>query len=130
MEKFVGGCIAGGRNDIHINVNGDFEPCAFIHYSDSSIYEKTLLEAYKSPLFMAYKAGQPFNDNMLRPCPMLENPECLQEMAKRSGAQSTDLRSPENVENLCVKCKPYAQNWTDTANKLWSHSCKCKENTK
>lgn len=44
MEKFVGGCIAGGRNDIHINVNGDFEPCAFIHYSDSSIYEKTLLE--------------------------------------------------------------------------------------
>ena len=78
MEKFVGGCIAGGRNDIHINVNGDFEPYAFIHHSVSSIYEKTLLEAYKSPLFIAYKAGQPFNDNMLRPCPMLENPECLQ----------------------------------------------------
>ena len=53
------------------NANGDIEPCAFIHYSDSSIYEKTLLEAYQSPLFMAYKEGQPFHKNLLRPCPML-----------------------------------------------------------
>ena len=77
-----------------------------------------------------YKGGQPFNDNMLRPCPMLENPERLKAMVQKSGAHSTDLQSPENVENLCAKCKPYAQNWTDTANKLWSHFCKCKENTK
>ena len=29
---------------------------------------------------MAYHRGQPFNDNMLRPCPMLENPDKLREM--------------------------------------------------
>ncbi len=29
------------------------------------------------PLFMAYHDGQPFNENHLRPCPMLENPEKL-----------------------------------------------------
>lgn len=63
--KFVNGCIAGGRNYLHINANGDIEPCAFIHYSDSNIREKTLLEAYQSPLFMAYHDGQPFNDNMV-----------------------------------------------------------------
>ena len=73
--EFTKGCIAGGRNYFHINANGDMEPCAFIHYSDSNIKDKTLLEALKSPLFMAYKEGQPFNDNHLRPCPMLENPE-------------------------------------------------------
>ena len=43
--EFVGGCIAGGRSYIHINANGDIEPCAFIHYSDSNIKTKTLLEA-------------------------------------------------------------------------------------
>jgi len=32
------------------SANGDIEPCAFIHYSDSNIYEKTLLEALKSAL--------------------------------------------------------------------------------
>lgn len=120
--EFVGGCIAGGRNYLHINANGDIEPCAFIHYSDSNIHEKTLLEAYQSPLFMAYKKGHPFNPNMLRPCPMLENPEKLWDMIKRSGAHSTDIQSPESVEHLCSKCVSYAEKWTPTANKLWACS--------
>lgn len=123
--EFVGGCIAGGRNYLHINANGDIEPCAFIHYSDSNIHEKTLLEAYQSPLFMAYKEGQPFNNNHLRPCPMLENPECLRSMVERSGAHSTDMESPESVEHLCGKCVPYAENWLATADKLWSCSGNC-----
>ena len=123
--EFVKGCIAGGRRYLHINANGDMEPCAFIHYSDSSVYDKTLLEALKSPLFMAYHDGQPFNDNMLRPCPMLENPEKLRDRVKKSGAKSTDMQSPEDVDNLYGKCKPYADKWTSTADRLWScsHSC-------
>lgn len=123
--EFVKGCIAGGRRYLHINANGDMEPCAFIHYSDSSVYDKTLLEALQSPLFMAYHDGQPFNDNMLRPCPMLENPEKLRDMVKKSGAKSTDMQSPEDVDNLYGKCKPYADNWTPTADRLWgcSHNC-------
>lgn len=28
---------------------------------------------------MAYRNNQPFNENHLRPCPMLENPEILSE---------------------------------------------------
>ena len=123
--EFTKGCIAGGRNYFHINANGDMEPCAFIHYSDSNIKDKTLLEALKSPLFMAYKEGQPFNNNHLRPCPMLENPEALQSMVKKSGAHSTDMQSPEDVDNLYGKCKPYADNWVDKANELWDKSHPC-----
>ena len=59
--EYVNGCIAGGRDYLHINANGDIEPCAFIHYADSNIKEKTLLEAYQSPLFMQYRRNQPFN---------------------------------------------------------------------
>ena len=118
--EYVGGCIAGGRRYLHINARGDVEPCVFIHYSNVNIRETTLLDALKSPLFMAYHKGQPFNDNMLRPCPMLENPEKLRQMVKETGAKSTDYESPEEVDALCDRCEPYAQNWKPEAEKLWN----------
>ncbi len=123
--EYVGGCIAGGRRYLHINANGDADPCVFIHYSDSNIREKSLLECLQSPLFMAYHDGQPFNKNMLRPCPMLENPDILPEMVARTGAKSTDLQSPETVVHLCDKCKLYAENWSPVANELWLGSSRC-----
>ena len=54
---------------------GDAEPCVFIHYSNANIHDSSILDILRSPLFMAYHNGQPFNKNHLRPCPMLENPE-------------------------------------------------------
>ena len=117
--EFVGGCIAGGRNYCHINPNGDVEPCVFIHYSGANIREVSLLDALKQPLFMAYRDNQPFNNNHLRPCPMLENPEILQRMVKETGAKSTDLQSPESAEHLCGKCLEYAKNWKESADRIW-----------
>ena len=117
--EFVGGCIAGGRNYFHINANGDAEPCVFIHYSNANIRENTLLEILKSPIFMAYHNNQPFNDNLLRPCPMLENPDVLPRLVKESGAKSTDLQQPESAEHLCEKCKEYASCWAPIADRLW-----------
>ena len=120
--EYVGGCIAGGHRYLHINANGDIDPCVFIHYSDSNIREKSLLEALRSPMMMAYHDNQPFNDNMLRPCPMLENPEKLRAMVAGAGAHSTDLQSPESVEHLCAKCDRYAAEWKPNAEKLWEES--------
>lgn len=117
--EFVGGCVAGGRSYLHISAGGDIEPCAFIHYSDSNIREKSLLDALRSPLFMAYHDNQPFNCNHLRPCPMLENPEKLQKMVIESGAHSTDMQSPEFVGHLCEKCTHYAEAWAPAAERLW-----------
>lgn len=117
--EYVKGCIAGGRYYLHINANGDVEPCAFIHYSDSNIREKTLLEALKSPLFMAYHDNQPFNENHLRPCPLLDNDGKLADLVHATGAKSTDLGSPENVNDLCAKCSKACENWATTADKLW-----------
>lgn len=117
--EFVGGCIAGGRSYLHINANGDADPCVFIHYSDSNIREKSLLDVLRSPLFMTYHDGQPFNDNMLRPCPMLENPTKLRKIIEKTGAKSTDMQSPETAEHLCAKCDSYAACWTPKAEELW-----------
>lgn len=117
--EFINGCIAGGRNYLHINSLGDMEPCAFIHYSDSNIREKTLLEGLQSPLFMGYHDNQPFNDNMFKPCPMLENAGKLTKLVEESNAKSTDFISPEDPKDLEAKCKPYAKNWNKTANDIW-----------
>ena len=123
--EYVGGCIAGGRRYLHINANGDVDPCVFIHYSNANIRNCTLLEALQSPIFMAYHDGQPFNENHLRPCPMLENPDMLRAIVKKTGAHSTDPQSPETAEHLCEKCDEYAKNWQPTADRLWacSHDC-------
>ena len=117
--EYVGGCIAGGRNYFHINSNGDAEPCVFIHFSDSNIHEKSILECLQSPLFRAYHEGQPFNRNHLRPCPMLENPQLLRGMVKKTGAHQTNIESPEDVDHLCAKCDKYAGEWAPAAREIW-----------
>ena len=117
--EFIHGCIAGGRVYCHINPNGDVEPCVFIHYSSANIHDKSLLECLQQPLFKAYQQNQPFNDNHLRPCPMLENPQVVREMVRETGAHSTDMESKEDVDHLCSKCDRYAKDWAVTADRLW-----------
>jgi MoaA/NifB/PqqE/SkfB family radical SAM enzyme len=117
--EYAGGCIAGGRSYLHINANGDIEPCAFIHYADSNIRSHTLLEALQRPLFMAYRRNQPFNKNMLRPCPLLDNAGKLAEMVDSTSASSTDCKQPEDVHELCAKCKNAADCWEPVADEIW-----------
>ena len=118
--EFVGGCIAGGRRYLHINATGDVEPCVFAHYANVNIRETSLLDALRSPLFMQYYEGQPFNDNLLKPCPILENEGLLADMVKRAGAHSTDLQEKESAEDLCAKCHDSIAEWTPVAERIWN----------
>lgn len=118
--EYVGGCVAAGKQYFHISANGDCEPCVFAHYSNVNIKDpdKHILDALKSPIFMAYKARQPFSDNMLRACPVVDNPGALKKMVLESGAKSTDLQSPEKVEDLFAKTVDVARKWKETADKM------------
>ena len=118
--EYVKGCIAGGRYYFHINANGDAEPCAFIHYSDTNIKTHTLIEALQGPLFQQYAAHQPFSPNYLRPCPLLDNYGALSSMVHEAKAESTDLAAKEDVDELCGKCRTAAENWKKTADGIWS----------
>ncbi|MST82262.1 radical SAM protein [Bilifractor porci] len=118
--EWVSGCIAGGKAYCHINPRGDVEPCVFIHYSSANIHDKSLLECLQQPLFKAYHQQQPFNENLLQPCPFLENPNKLRAMVEETGAKSTDMLDPESVEHLTDKVEDYAKNWAPVAEKLWS----------
>ena len=119
--EFVGGCIAGGRRYLHINARGDVEPCVFAHYANVNIHDVSLLDALRSPLFMAYHDEQPFDGNYLRPCPILDNPYRLEEMVRKTGAYSTDLVHEESAHDLCAKCAPAALEWYPVATQLWNN---------
>lgn len=121
--EYTQGCIAGGRRYLHINAAGDVEPCAFVHYSNLNIHHVTLLEALQSPLFMAYRKRQPFNENHLRPCPVLDNPEAIKAMVEESGANSTEMEAPEDVNDLYNKTKQAAKNWGEKADCIWKDKC-------
>lgn len=117
--EYVGGCIAGGRRYLHINANGDMDPCVFIHYSDTNIREHTLLEGLQRPMFMAYHDNQPFNENMLRPCPVLDNPGRLTQMVEDTGAHSTEVLVPEDVRDYSARTVEAAKEWKPRADRLW-----------
>lgn len=120
--EFSLGCIAGGRRYLHINANGDVEPCAFIHYAVDNINDKSLKECLASPLMKAYQKRQPFNENMLRPCPLIDNPEKLVEIIEESGARSTQLGEHHvNPKELAEMIEEgYTRHWAEKADEIWN----------
>ena len=47
-EMQVGGCLSSGRGFIHINAQGDIEPCPFAPFSDVNLRNMSLKDALKS----------------------------------------------------------------------------------
>lgn len=113
------GCVAASTGFVHINSRGDIEPCAFCHYSDSNIHKVSLVQALKSPFFKAFRNAQPFSDNPMRSCPLIDVPEKLTEVVESSGAYSTELDSPENVRSLVAKTLPISKAWQVEADKIY-----------
>lgn len=111
----VFGCAAGGTCYLHINAQGDVEPCAFCHYADRNIYSATLMEALNSPFFKRFRAAQPFSDNPLSGCPLVNHPDRLERIVAETGAVSTHQANPETVAELAEKTRPSAVLWQPTA---------------
>lgn len=47
-EIAVGGCLAAGRGFVHINAEGNVEPCPFAPFSDANVKESSLKDALQS----------------------------------------------------------------------------------
>ena len=71
---------------------------------------------------MEYHKNQPFNKNMLRPCPLLDNPYRLEQVVKKSGAHCSDPVNKQDVHDLCAKCEKQALAWKPVADRLWVNS--------
>ena len=98
---YVGGCIAGGRNYIHINAKGDVEPCVFTHFAVDKIHDKTLVEVLHSDFFSTIRSKQPYSENLLTPCMIIDNPEVYRTVVRSCCAYPTH----EGAEDVIVKIK-------------------------
>lgn len=118
--EMTGGCIAGGRRYFHINAAGDVEPCAFVHFATDNIKDKTLLEVLRSPLFASFQKRQPFCENHLRPCPVIDNPDALRAIVAESGARPTHPGAETVLEGLVAESLDQkAKNWAAVCNAIW-----------
>jgi len=85
---YVDGCMAGGRRYWHVIHNGMVEPCVFAPFAVDNIKEKSIVEIADSPFFRAIREAQPYDDdNLLRPCMIIDHPEVLRELVKKFDAQ-------------------------------------------
>jgi len=113
------GCLAGGYEYLHIISNGDVEPCVFCHFAADNIKEKSLKEVLESPFFMAFKRRRPYNENLLRPCTIIDNPHILREAVKEGGAHPTHEGSESIITTLAPFIDEYARKYGEIADKAW-----------
>lgn len=116
----VGGCIAGGRKYLHINSTGGIEPCVFFQYSAHNIHENTLREALQSPFFQAIRKGQNENENLLRPCTLIDHPEISRNAIQCGNAQPSHDGAQVLFTELHDEIDKYAQAHGKLADKAWS----------
>jgi MoaA/NifB/PqqE/SkfB family radical SAM enzyme len=119
----VGGCLAGGRQYLHILNSGRIEPCVFAHFGVDNIRDVSILEAVNSPFFTAIRREFPYNDiaNLKRPCMIIDNPEVLRKVVDEhlvpQGHQHSEdiVRDPEVVEWI----DRYAERLKELTDPVW-----------
>jgi MoaA/NifB/PqqE/SkfB family radical SAM enzyme len=118
----VGGCMAGARRYLHINNAGDVEPCVFCQLTTDSVHEKSLLEILRSSrLLTAIRKRQPYSDNLLRPCLMIDNPEALKEVVAEANPRETCSGGARRlVTDLYPQMQDYAARWRTLADGAWT----------
>jgi len=113
------GCLAGGAKYLHINAKGYVEPCVFQHFAVDSIREKSLIEILKSPFFEAWKKMIPYSDNLLRPCPIIDNPKVLRAMVRAFNAKPTHDGAEKIITDFAPALDELSENWKKLADKVW-----------
>ncbi len=118
---YVGGCIAGGRNYFHINSRGDVEPCIFVHMAVDNVKQKNLKDVINSPYFKAIRKRQPYSDNLLRPCMIIDHPHVLRELCAECKPCPTDGPVCGFIEKLADDLDKYSSESAKVLDPVWEH---------
>jgi len=117
--RLTHGCMAGGRMYFHINAHGDVEPCVFCHFASDNIKGKSLLEVLDSPFFKEIRSRQPYLNNLLRPCMLIDRPEIGREMVSRPGVYFTHPGAEIFFSHLSESIDQYAMEYGTIADPVW-----------
>ncbi|SNB47639.1 radical SAM protein [Geobacter sp. DSM 9736] len=116
----ISGCIAGGRKYFHVNANGDIEPCVFCHFAVDNIRRTSLREALNSPLFKKIRQVQGENDNLLRPCMLIDHPEVGRELFSAHGTYPTHDGAEAIFSQLATRIDAYSADYAAIADPAWA----------
>jgi len=116
---YVKGCIAGGREYLHINSNGDVEPCVFTHFAVDNIKDKSLKEVINSPFMRGIRKLQPYRENLLTPCMIIDNPEILRRVVNEFHARPTHEGAETIITRLADDLDKYAREYRRYADPAW-----------
>ena len=117
--RLTHGCMAGGKMYFHINAQGDVEPCVFCHFASDNIKGKSLLEVLDSPFFKEIRFRQPYLENLLRPCMLVDRPEVGREMASLPGVYFTHPGAEAFFNGLSESVDQYASEYGVIADRVW-----------
>jgi len=118
----VGGCLAGGRQYFHINVNGDVEPCVFQHFSVDNIRHKSLREVLNSGYFSDIRGRiKGLRHNWFTPCMIIDHPEILREIVQKHGARPSYPGADNIVSDAHVRrcLDSYSDSMRKTTEQRW-----------
>ena len=116
---YVHGCIAAGREYFHINANGDVEPCVFCHFAVDNIRDTSLREAINSPFLKRIRSFQPYRENLLTPCMLIDAPDILRQVVSEFNARPTCEGAEEITKDFAPDLDRYAQEYRRYADPAW-----------
>jgi MoaA/NifB/PqqE/SkfB family radical SAM enzyme len=114
----VGGCIAG-REYIHINSNGDVEPCIFCHFAVDNIKERSLKEAFHSQFMKNIRKRIPYSSNLLKPCMIIDNPRVLHEICRENKPRPTHPEAEKLLQEFAPALESYAAEVSRVFDPIW-----------
>ena len=122
---YVDGCMGGGQRYFHVIANGDVEPCVFCHFSVDNINRKSLREVLASAFFKAIREAQPYDDdNLLRPCLIIDHPRVLREIVASTQARPTHPGAAGILGELAEGLDAYAERLKTLYDPLWEEGAR------
>jgi MoaA/NifB/PqqE/SkfB family radical SAM enzyme len=115
---YVGGCIAG-KHYAHVNNYGDVEPCIFTHFAESNINKVSLDEAMKCDFFKEIRKRQPYDQNLLLPCMLIDHPEVSREVCQNCQVYPTHPNALTLMEDLDKDLDKYSKEAKKLFDKVW-----------
>jgi hypothetical protein len=95
------------------------EPCIFTHFAADNIKEKPLTEVLKSPFFRAIQTRQPFSDNLLRPCMLIDEPHVIRDIVRSTGARPTHPGADDLITSYAEAIDDYSAGFKTIADAAW-----------
>ncbi len=115
----IGGCMAGGRQYLHITNRAEVEPCVFCHFAVDSIRDKSLLDVLRSPFFRDIRNSAPYDGNLLRPCMMVDRPEVFRAHVQRHAPRPSHPGAESLVTELAQGLDRRAREVQEVMDPVW-----------